>query len=54
MGNDPKTLQGSVEQVGSEPLTAKDPFLIDEFDIIELEDRLELTDRCNSCQPDKV
>lgn len=29
-----------------------DPLLIDEFDIIELEDRLEFADRCNgSCAP---
>ena len=51
MGNLPK---GNVEEVNGENVTANDPILIDEFDIIELEDRLELADRCNSCKPNAV
>lgn len=29
-----------------------DDLIIDEFEIIELEDRLELGGRCNRCKPD--
>ncbi len=31
---------------------AKEEFLIEEFTIVELEDRLELAGRCNNCKPD--
>ncbi len=37
------------KQIGTEnAVKADDQLLIDEFDIIELEDRLELADRCNN------
>lgn len=53
MGNEPRK-SGEKLQDGTELTVTQgsDPLLIDEFDIIELEDRLELADRCNiNCAP---
>lgn len=53
MGNDAKTSDKLEESKGLSVTNGSDPLLIDEFDIIELEDRLELAGRCNGrCAPD--
>lgn len=53
MSNEPRN-PGEKPEDGRELTVTNrsDPLLIDEFDIIELEDRLELADRCNNrCAP---
>lgn len=44
-----------MENVNQSPVAGGESLLIDEFEIIELEDRLELADRCNGrCDKEKA